>query len=295
MEQNKIKLQQTLLKIQNDSIQYLSSKADYEIAVNQYNRLDSLYKMGLKSLTDLEKRNLKMQETNAYLIAAKNKWMNSKNDFINLQIEAANILSDYESYSTKINSEIYTSLSSQLEAETSVSKLQNQYSNYSIRRGMYFILAPQDGYITKTFYSGIGETVKEGSPLVSIMPKEYQLAVQLYVKPLDLPLLASGRKVQIQFDGWPAVVFSGWPNASYGTYEGTVYAIDQFISENGKYRVLVREDSTNYPWPDALRFGGGTSNMIMLENVSIWYELWRNINGFPPEFYNQPTAEKPKK
>ena len=295
LQQNRIKLQQFRLKIEIDSMQYLASQIDFETALNQYSRMDSLYKMGLKSLTDLEKRNLKKQETNAYLISARNKWVNTKSDLINLQIENVNIRTKYENDASKINADIFTSLSNQLETQSSVSKLRNKYSNVSIRQGMYFILAPQDCYVTKTFYSGIGETVKEGSKLLSIMPREYQLAIQLYIDPIDLPLIEEGRTVQVQFDGWPAIVFSGWPEASYGTYEGTVYAIDQFISDNGKYRVLVREDSSNYPWPKALRFGGGTSNLIMLNNVPIWYELWRNINGFPPDFYKNENSIKAKK
>ena len=295
LQQNQIKLNQIKLKIENDSMQYIASSADYKTALDQYNRMDSLYRMGLKSLTDLEKRNLKRQETNAYLISAKNKWVNTKSDFINLQIENANIRTEYENYASKINADIYTSLSNQLETESSVSKLKNKYSNVSIRQGMYYILAPQDCNITKTFFSGIGETVKEGSKLVSIMPRDYQLAIELYIAPLDLPLIEIGSEVQIQFDGWPAIVFSGWPDASYGTYQGTVYAIDQFISENGKYRVLVREDADFHEWPKALRFGGGTSNLMMLNNVPIWYELWRNINGFPPDFYTANQTNKNQK
>lgn len=291
LDQNDIKLQQAKLKIEIDSMQYLASKLDFETALNQYNRMDSLNKLGLKSLTDLEKRRLKKQETNAYLTSSRNKWINTKSDFINLKIENAAIRTKYQNDASKINAEIFTSLSNQLETESSVSKLKNKYSNVSMRQGMYYVLAPQDCYITKTFYSGIGETVKEGSAMVSIMPRNYQLAIQLYIDPIDLPLIKKGKQVQIQFDGWPAIVFSGWPDASYGTYQGTVYAIDQFISENGKFRILVEEDSTNYPWPKALRFGGGTSNFLMLNDVPIWYELWRNINGFPPDFY---TGSLPK-
>ena len=35
----------------------------------------------------------------------------------------------------------------------------------------------------------------------------------------------------------------------------------------------------------------------MLKDVSIWYELWRNINGFPPEYYQAKDtgASKAKK
>jgi hypothetical protein len=76
-----------------------------------------------------------------------------------------------------------------------------------------------------------------------------------------------------------------------------IYGIDQFISPNGKYRVLIAPDPDDYPWPDALRFGGGTSAMILLKDVPIWYELWRNINGFPPDFYKpiDQSANKDKK
>ena len=83
---------------------------------------------------------------------------------------------------------------------------------------MYFITAPQDGYITKTVVNGIGETIKEGDELLSFMPSNYQLVVALYVEPIDLPLLEKGQHVRVQFDGWPAIVFSGWPNVSYGTW-----------------------------------------------------------------------------
>lgn len=292
LEQNTIKLQQSKLKIEIDSMQYVASQLDYETATNQFVRMDSLNKMGLKSLTNLEIKRLKKQETNAYLISSKNKWTNTKSEFINIKIENATIRTKYQNDASKINADIFTSLSNQLETESSVSKLKNKYSNLAMRQGMYYVLAPQDCYVTKTFYSGIGETVKEGSAMVSIMPRDYQLAIKLYIDPIDLPLIEEGRTVQIQFDGWPAIIFSGWPQASYGTYQGTVYAIDQFISENGKFRILVSEDSTQYPWPKALRYGGGTSNLIMLNNVPIWYELWRKINGFPPDFYLNTNADK---
>ena len=91
-------------------------------------------------------------------------------------------------------------------------------------------------------------------------------------------------------------MFSGWPNASQGTYGGIVYAIDQYISPNGKYRILIAPDPNDHPWTKELRFGSGTSNMVLLKDVPIWYELWRNINGFPPDFYktSEPIKDKAK-
>ncbi len=295
MSQNAIKLQQAQLKVQIDSIAYETAKINLTTAQYRYNRQDSLYQLGLKSLTDLETRNLKLQDALAKETSARNKWFNSQNELLNLQVERSNIKVKFDADINKVQSERLSTISQKLDTETGLSKLENQYSNYSYRNGLYYITAPQDGYITKTMASGIGEIVKEGQEILTLMPREYELAVALYVEPIDLPLMKLGEKVRIQFDGWPAIVFSGWPNASHGTYGGKIYAIDQYISANGKYRVLVEPDKDDYAWPEALRFGGGANIMILLNDVPIWYELWRNINGFPPEYYQGGEKVEPKK
>lgn len=285
LEQARIKLSQAKLKVQNDSIAYEAAKLNARTAEYQYIRLDSLYKQGLKSLVDLESRRLKQQETRAYEVEAKNKWLNSKNELINLRLEISNVSTKFDTDYAKVLSEKLTTSSSKYDAESQVNKLENQYSNYQVRSSYYYITSPQDGYVSETFVSGIGETLKEGQNVVSIMPAKYDLAVEIYVDPIDLPLMNKGEHVRVQFDGWPAIVFSGWPNASYGTYGGEIYAIDQFISPNGKYRLLVKPDPNDHPWPEALRYGGGAKAMILLNDVPIWYELWRKINGFPPNYY----------
>ncbi len=285
LNQARNKLFQAKNKVQNDSMTYLAAKNNYNIAQNQFNRIDSLFKQGLKSKTDLEKRNSKLQDTKAYQTEARNKWVNSQNQVLNLQIELNNIDVKYQSNINKVKSDKLSTISTKLDTENSLTKLENQYSNYLFRNGLYYITAPQSGFITKTISSGIGETIKEGQKILTLMPKNYHLAVELYVDPIDLPLVKVGEKVRIQFDGWPAIIFSGWPNVSHGTYGGEIYGMDQFISDNGKYRVLVKPDTTDYDWPDALRYGSGTSTLIMLNDVPIWYELWRRINGFPPDFY----------
>jgi hypothetical protein len=176
--------------------------------------------------------------------------------------------------------------------------LQSQISGYSVRSGNYTITAPQDVYLTKILSSGIGETVKEGQEIATIMPSNFDLAVAMYVRPMDYPLLKKGQKVRMQFDGWPAIIFSGWPNNSYGTFGGVVYAVDNFTSENGMFRVLIGPDKNDHPWPSSLRVGGGVNAMILLNDVPIGYEIWRNINGFPPDFYGKdnpkPKSNKPK-
>jgi adhesin transport system membrane fusion protein len=291
-QQAENKLQQARLKVLTDSIDYQAALINYDIAKEQFARIEPLYQSGVKSLTDLENRKLRMQKALAELNSYENKLLGSRNEVLNAQVELVSIQAQYRDDIAKASSEKFTAQSNRYDAEAGVVKLQNQYTNYSVRNGMYYITAPQDGYITKAIQHGIGETLKEGAEIVSIMPAQYNLAVEMYIQPIDLPLLEKGQSLRIQFDGWPAIVFSGWPNTSYGTYGGQVFAIDNFISDNGLYRVLVQPDPADAPWPEALRVGAGASNMVLLKDVPIWYELWRKINGFPPDFYKNSTNTK---
>ena len=125
------------------------------------------------------------------------------------------------------------------------------------------------------------------------MPSDYDMAVETFVEPIDLPLMHLDEEVRIQFDGWPAIVFSGWPNISYGTYGGKVVAIETFISDNGKYRILLAPDPADHPWPKEIRVGSGAYTIALLEDVPIWFELWRQLNGFPPNYY-QPNGDMSK-
>jgi adhesin transport system membrane fusion protein len=294
LEQARNKLLQSRLKVQSDSMDYKASIVNLDIALKQLERTEKLYEQGLKSLTELESRKLQVQKTTADKISAENKLLSSRNEVINAEVEINSINAQFSNSVAKAESEKYTALSDMYDTEATVTKLQNQYANYSIRTGMYFITSPIDGFITKAIQAGIGENVKQGQEIVSLMPQKYDLAVEMFVRPIDLPLLEKGQPVRIQFDGWPAIIFSGWPNTSYGTYGGKVYVIDNFISPNGYYRVLVVPDPKDHEWPIALRVGSGTNNMLLLKDVPIWYELWRIFNGFPPDYYKYYTKNQQK-
>jgi hypothetical protein len=157
---------------------------------------------------------------------------------------------------------------------------------------LLYVTAPQNGYINKAILGGIGETFKEGDRLVGIMPAQIDLAVETYIKPIDLPLIHIGEKVRVQFDGWPAIVFSGWPNVSYGTYGAQVVAIENFISDNGKYRILLAPDTSDHDWPEAIRVGSGARTIALLNDVPIWFELWRQLNSFPPNYYKPMSSDQ---
>jgi hypothetical protein len=167
--------------------------------------------------------------------------------------------------------------------------------NYDIRSKLYYITAPQSGQIVKAKKAGIGEIVKDGEMIVEIVPETMQHAVEIYVRPVDQPLISKGQKVRFMFDGFPAIVFSGWPQSSYGTFGGVVVAIENSISDNGLFRVIISEDENDRKWPKQLKIGAGVQGFALLKDVPIWYELWRNINGFPPEYYIVKGKDEKKK
>ncbi len=278
-------VRQAEFKISADSMSLSAAQINYTVAQTRLARNEQLYKEGLKSLTDLESKRLKVQETNAKLIASENKLLTSRSKLINARTELISVLNQYESKLSKARSDRSSAQSTKANAEGDRAAKRNQLSNYTIRRNNYYLLAPQTGYITRALITGLGEVVKEGQAIVSIMPADYDLAVEMYIAPMDLPLIDKNQKVRFIFDGWPSVVLSGWPNASHGTFGGQVVAIDNFISENGKYRILVEQDPEEQAWPHGLRVGSGANGMALLKDVPIWYELWRNLNGFPPDYY----------
>ena len=295
-EQTQNKLLQAQLKVESDSIDLEAAKTNIEIAERQFNRTQTLQDEGLKAVKDVEEKRLKLQETQAKLISQENKYLASKNEVINAQIELSRINAEYADKISKAQSDMFTAQSSGFDAKAQVTKLENEYANYAERNRLLYVTAPQNGYINKALTGGVGVTFKEGEELVGIMPSDYELAVETYVRPIDLPLLHIGEKVRIQFDGWPAIVFSGWPNASYGTYGAKIVAIENFISANGKYRVLLAPDETDYKWPEAIRVGSGARTIALLEDVPIWFELWRQINSFPPNYYQpQGTTQNASK
>ncbi|MCW5515003.1 HlyD family secretion protein [Muriicola sp. Z0-33] len=298
LEQANNKLMQAGLKVKSDSIDLEAAKTNIEIAKRQFNRITQLQKEGLKALTDVEEKRLKLQETQAKLISQKNKLLATRNNVINAEVEINRVKAEYTDKISKARSEMFTAQSSQFDSEAQVTKLRNDYTNYEMRRDLYYIRAPQSGFINKALRAGVGETFKEGEELVGIMPSDYEMAVETFVSPIDLPLIHIGEKVRIQFDGWPVIVFSGWPNISYGTYGGEVVAMETFISDNGKYRVLLAPDPQDHPWPKEIRVGSGAMTLALLDDVPIWFELWRQLNGFPPNYYlpdNQLTVKENKK
>lgn len=295
MNQYRTKRQQINLNIITDSAALEAVRVELRIAREQFQRQQELYQKGLKSLTELEQRKMAFQNMEAKATQVENKLRNTRNDEVNLLLEMQGYDREVTEKINKLSSDIYSALSDVNVGEGDVAKLKNMFSGYARRQSFYFVTAPQDGQVTKTIRAGIGEVVKEGTILFKVVPQQYDIATEVYVAPFDMPIVHLNQKVRLQFDGWPAIVFSGWPGTSFGTYGGKVAAIENDISENGRYRVLIAPDPDERPWPEALKIGGGAKSMLLLKDVPVGYELWRQMNGFPPDFYTpEPVAKKEK-
>lgn len=294
LSQQEIKIQQCKLKLRSDSVDFVVNKSNAAVAEEQLIRFKDLFQKGLKSETELEQREVSVQVAKSKQIESENKVLIARQELQNAKVELNTIIQENQDKVSKAESEKYATLGTLFETEAQVTKLQSQYAGYNQRNDYYFITAPVDGIITRVIQTGVGETIKEGQEILSLMPSDYKLAVEMFVRPMDYPLLQKGQKVRFVFDGWPAFVFSGWPGASSGTYGGVVVAIDNFTNENGEYRLLVAPDPDEIAWPAGIRVGGGANGFALLQDVSIGYELWRQFNGFPPNFYNDPSKEEKK-
>lgn len=291
--ENKISQQQ--LKVNSDEADLAATQNELTAYTRQIAAAKQMLDSGAISLSDYERRKISYQNAVAKSNSAQNKLMQSKQELVNLKIEQQAASQDYTEKIAKTQGEKFSSLSSAASTEADISKLQNQYASYDARNKLYYLIAPQSGQIVKAKKAGIGEYVKEGEMIVEIVPKNIQYAVEMFVKPMDLPLVNNGQKVRFVFDGFPAIVFNGWPRGSYGTFGGKVVAVEKSVGENGMFRVLIAEDTTDRQWPRQLSIGAGAEGIVLLKDVKIYYELWRNINGFPAEYYTPAETKEKKK
>ncbi|HEY1187363.1 MAG TPA: HlyD family efflux transporter periplasmic adaptor subunit, partial [Gemmata sp.] len=141
-----------------------------------------------------------------------------------------------------------------------------------------------------------GQLVRAGERLAVLVPDvratapaltgDYHpgIVAELTIDGNDLPLVRTGDRVLLQFEGWAAVQFAAYPEAAAGTFEGRVYLVDPTADgASGRFRVLV-EPAPGAAWPEEqfLRQGVRAQGWIVLKEVRLGYEVWRLLNGFPP-------------
>jgi multidrug resistance efflux pump len=159
------------------------------------------------------------------------------------------------------------------------------------------IFAPRSGRIQQWFGLEGSDTIKEGDQLFVIVPETDDLAVEMKVSGNDMPLIKEGDRVRLQFEGWPAVQFVGWPSVAIGTFGGKVNRVFPTDDGKGNFRVVVVPDN-HFPredgWPDDryLRQGVRANGWVLLRRVPLGYEIWRQLNGFPPVVAEEAPGKK---
>ncbi|MGB0521691.1 MAG: HlyD family secretion protein [Flammeovirgaceae bacterium] len=292
VEQAENKIMQTRLKVESDSMDWEAAKVDARIYERQLQGTQTMYDSGLVALVKWESARSKKQQADAKQLSAMNKYNASKTELNISKLALSTVRAEILGKLAKARSDRAATASDLYESRAGFSKSRNEYANMEIRNQQYVMRAPQDGYVVKALKSGIGETIKEGEAVVTVMPLEPEIAVELFVKAMDVPLLDTGRHVRLQFEGWPALQFSGWPSVAVGTFGGKLKVIDYIDSQEGKYRVLIIPDTNtamdDEEWPAELRQGSGVFGWVMLDEVPVWFEIWRQLNGFPPTIKDRP-------
>ena len=154
------------------------------------------------------------------------------------------------------------------------------------RQAQRIVRAPVDGILLQVLALPRAQQVKKGESLGVIVPAGGTRAAALVVDGNDAAIVTPGRRVRLQFEGWPAVQFAGWPSVAAGTFGGRVQFVDSASNQQGNFRVVVMPDEEDQPWPEDrfLRLGARTKGWILLDEVSLGYELWRRFNGFRQRF-----------
>jgi multidrug resistance efflux pump len=282
-------------KLRGDSEALAAAEANRTFAEQVYNRALLLFEKKLVSPQDVESETNKLakartDEAKAKAdVSASQREMKVKEDYISYaRTDAAAKISEAQSKLREAEGDVATSRDTVLKAERDLARFETQIVN-----------APRDGKVVRLLASqgGKGRQVKSGEALLEFVPDCKSLAVEIYVDGNDAPWVGPDRDVRLQFEGWPAVQFTaGWPSAALGTYGGKVLLVDATDSGNGKFRVLVvptTEEASHGepPWPGMrpleddvrreLRQGVRVNGWIQLNEVTLGYELWRQLNGFP--------------
>ncbi len=286
VEAAKAKVEQTKDKVQGFDASVERSKADFD-------RAAKLLADGLKSQKDFikEKENyLKavatFEEGEGAVIEAMKFLASKEQDLLGKtrEIEVKN---------RETEGKLQEALSDIATIQKELSETRQKASEYGDR---LLVTSPVDGFLHELHAQTGSTVIKEGDTLFIVVPQTKDLAVELMIRGNDVPLLHIGDEVRIQFEGYPAIQFLGWPSAARGTFGGRIALISPTDDGMGNFRILVTpdddaiKDKREESWPDFryLRQGGLANGWVLLSKdgklsrVSLGYEIWRQLNGFPP-------------
>mgnify|MGYP000220994441 FL=1 len=77
------------------------------------------------------------------------------------------------------------------------------------RQSAQIVRAPRDGVILRVNAGDAATFIEAGREVASFVPTGIERAVEIFIDGRDVALVKPGAKARLQFEGWPAVQFSG--------------------------------------------------------------------------------------
>lgn len=262
-------------------------EADLDQKRADFERKERLRERGVVSELDFQKAEADFLGTQAKVEAAKARVEQARNTERAKEAEMGRVASDQQAKIESIKSAREDARSKTALAEKDL----NDAATKLERQKTQVVTAPRSGYVLRVYAASSADFLSQGDPLIELVPDTDELAVELWVRGIDAPLITPGRRVRLQFEGWPAVQFAGWPSVAVGTFGGVVHFVDAQGTPDGRFRVLILPDEQDEPWPDRryLRQGVRANGWLLLDTVSLGYEIWRTLNAFPPSVRSVPV------
>lgn len=299
VKQETIAAQDAYIEMASKKVQAEQQKLiEYEAALPQlqaeFDRMKTLEAENNISLQKLQEVGRKLKEASSKVKGAEFYYGAAKDELSGKQSERKAKIEKAQADIDKTKAMLRKAQGDVSKAESDIAKAQQEKNKAEkelldmrvkvARQESQIIKAPFDGYIVQ-IKPNLGTAIlKEGDPICTIVPFTTDRSVQIWLDGNDAPLVEPGRPVRLQFEGWPAIQFAGWPSVAVGTFGGVVVSVDATDNGQGKFRILVRPDPKDEPWPQDrfLRQGVRTNAWVLLKRVPLWYEVWRKLNGFPP-------------
>ncbi|HBE67734.1 MAG TPA: hemolysin D [Planctomycetaceae bacterium] len=290
-------------KLESFKAKLEQKKNELEVEKNIYNDKKNKYEVALRTLPA---GLVPQQEVFSYLQefrAAVNKVDKAENAREEAAQDVEAVIADIESKRNGILVKNREATQKVAEKRKELSKLNKDILDLQNKLNLLDrnkVYAPRSGLIQQ--WNGLSDsfTVKETDQLFVIVPAATDMAIEMQVSGNDIPLIHEDDHVRLQFEGWPAVQFVGWPSVAVGTFGGKVDRVFPTDDGKGNFRIIVTPDKQfagETDWPDNryLRQGVRANGWVLLRTVPLGYEIWRQLNGFPPVVSDSEPGKKDDK